>query len=81
MVDQKITPEAMKRLRENPPKQVLRSMRELEILLLEHRAKKLRESLGADQDDINVAFEADGLSWSGQHERLKQGKGWEPVNE
>ena len=78
MKDEKITPEALRRLRANPPKQVLRSMRELEILLLEHKAKKLRESLGADQDDINVAFEADGLSWSGQHERLKNTRGYEP---
>ena len=76
MTDNKITPETMKRMRDEPPKQVLRSMRELEILLLERRAKKLREALDADQSDINVAFEADGLSWSEQHARM--GKGWEP---
>ena len=75
MTDEKITPEALKRLRENPPPQVLRSMRELEILLLEKKAQKLREALGHDQDDINVAFEADGLSWSDQNSRL--GKGWD----
>ncbi len=75
MTDEKITPEALKRLRENPPREVLRSMRELEILLLERKAQKLREALGHDQDDINVAFEADGLSWSDQHSRL--GKGWD----
>lgn len=69
------TPEAIKRLRENPPKQVLRSMRELEILLLQHKAQKLREALDHDQDDIQVAFEADGMSWSDQHARL--GKGWD----
>jgi len=55
------TPEAIIRLRANPPKQVLRSMRELEILLLEDKAKKLRELLDADQADIDVAFAADRL--------------------
>ena len=55
----KITPEATQRLRANPPPQVLRSMRELEILLLENKAKKLRSALDHDQADINTAFSAD----------------------
>jgi hypothetical protein len=63
------TPEAIKRLRENPPKQVLRSMRELEILLLQDKANKLRTALGADQSDIDTAFDAD---------RLDNTRGYEP---
>ena len=52
-------------------------MRELELLLLERRAQELRRALDADQSDITVAFETDGLSWSGQHARLVNPKGWE----
>lgn len=59
------TPEARKRLRENPPPQVLRSMRELEILLLERKAKKLREALDNDQADISTAFAADTINPKG----------------
>lgn len=69
---QKITDDATMRLRANPPREVLRTMRELE-----RKAAKLREALDADQSDINVAFEADGLSWSGQHARLSNPKGWD----
>jgi len=39
-------------------------MQELQAALNAKRAEKLRQSLGADQDDIDVAFEADGLSFS-----------------
>jgi len=42
----------------------LRAMQELQAVLNAKRAEKLRQSLGADQDDIDVAFEADGLSFS-----------------
>jgi len=42
----------------------LRAMQELQAALNAKRAEKLRQSLGADQDDIDVAFEADGLSFS-----------------
>jgi len=42
----------------------LRAMQELQAALSAKRAEKLRQSLGADQDDIDVAFEADGLSFS-----------------
>lgn len=59
------TPEARKRLRENPPSQVLRSMRELEILLLERKAKKLRDALDNDQADISTAFAADTINPKG----------------
>jgi len=39
-------------------------MQEPQAVLNAKRAEKLRQSLGADQDDIDVAFEADGLSFS-----------------
>lgn len=41
----------------------LRAMQELEALLRKRREEKLRESLGADQDDIIFALESDGLSF------------------
>ena len=61
----KITREAAQRLRENPPPKVLRTMRELEILLLERKAKKLRDALDGDQSDISTAFAADTINPKG----------------
>jgi len=52
--------------RRTPTPEVLRSMRELEVLLLQRRVDRLKTALDADQSDINVAFEADGLSWPDQ---------------
>jgi len=68
MVDSKITPEARQRLIETPSAQELRAMRELSLLILQKRCKKLREALDNDQSDINTAFESD---------RLPNTKGWE----
>ena len=67
-MDSKITPEAHQRLIETPSAQELRAMRELSLLILQKRCKKLRESLDNDQSDIDLAFEAD---------RLPCPKGWE----
>ena len=64
----KITPEAAQRLSETPSAQELRAMRELSLLILQKRCKKLREALDNDQSDINTAFEAD---------RLPCPKGWD----
>ncbi len=64
----KITPEARQRLRENPPPETLRAMRELEILLLKKKVTLLQQALDADQSDIDTAFAAD---------RLPCPKGWE----
>ncbi len=64
----KITPEAAQRLNETPSPQVLRAMRELEMMILQKRVNKLREALDADQSDIDMAFEAD---------RLPCPKGWD----
>jgi len=68
MVDSKITPEARQRLIETPSAQELRAMRELELLILQKKVNKLRETLDHDQSDINTAFESD---------RLPNTKGWE----
>ena len=43
-------------------------MRELSLLILQKRCKKLREALDNDQSDIDTAFESD---------RLPNTKGWE----
>lgn len=66
------TDDARERLRKEPPAQVLRSMRELEILLLQRKVDKLKTALDRDQSDIDLAFQAD-ESWSGQHARLNKG--------
>lgn len=59
--------------RRTPTPEVLRYMRELEVLLKQRRLDQLKTALDADQSDIAVAFEADGLSWADQ-----PAKGTEP---
>jgi len=51
-MNEKITTEARLRLMKDPPPKVLRAMSELEILLLESRAKKLRKALDEDTDRL-----------------------------
>ena len=51
-MNEKITTEARLRLMKDPPPKVLRAMRELEMLLLERRAKKLRKALYEDTDRL-----------------------------
>ncbi len=53
-----------------------KAMQELEALLKIKREDALRKSLGDDQADVAVAFEADGLSWTDR--APKMGKGWCP---
>lgn len=61
----KITDEAKKRCIEHT----------LQAQLAQH-ADQLRREQAHDQSDIEVAFEAD-KSWSGQHARLNNPKGFE----
>jgi len=42
----------------------LRAMQELQDLLNKKREAKIREAMGADQSDIDFAFEADRTEWS-----------------
>jgi len=72
--DNKITHAARIRSLQELPSQVLNDIRRVEIARAEHRLAKLKQAFGEDQTDIDVAFEADGLSWSA----AKIGKGWEP---
>jgi len=71
----KITHDARIRSLQALPSDVIQQIRRVEITRAEYRLAKLKQAFGADQDDINVAFEADGLSWSTQAAKL--GKGWD----
>ena len=74
MSNNKITHAARIRSLQELPSEVLNNIRRVEIARAEHRLAQLKQAFGEDQTDIDVAFEADGLSWSA----AKIGKGWEP---
>jgi len=68
----KITHAARIRSLQELPSEVLNNIRRVEIARAEHRLAQLKQAFGEDQTDIDVAFEADGLSFA------KRNKGWEP---
>lgn len=72
MSNNKITHAARIRSLQELPSQVINDIRRVEIARAEHRLAKLRATFDNDQSDIDVAFEADGLSFA------KRNKGWEP---
>jgi len=72
MSNNKITHAARIRSLQELPSEVLNNIRRVEIARAEHRLAQLKQAFGEDQTDIDVAFEADGLSFA------KRNKGWEP---
>lgn len=70
----KTTPEASERCAAHTLAEQLEQLRTIHAVEL----ARLRVHQQHDMDDINTAFEAD-TSWSGQHARLSNPKGWEPT--